>query len=511
MNNLLYKKRSIAISGSGEAGVNKQHAKGKMTARERIEYLFDKGTFVETDMFVEAIATEFGMDKKRLPGDGVITGHGKVNGRNVCVASQDFTFMGGALGEKNAEKIVRIMDFAATYGMPFITLNDSGGARIQEGVNSLKGYGDIFKRNVRYSGVIPQISAIMGPCAGGAVYSPAITDFIFMVDRSSYMCITGTKVIKKVTGEDVEIEQLGGANVHNTKSGVAHFRNSSDKECIDAIKALLSYLPDCNKEMPPVGDVPKRQQLANNKLNDIVSLDKNKPYNMKMILDNVFDNESFFEVQPQYARNIITGFARLNGNTVGIVANQPMHMAGCLDSNASDKGARFVRFCDSFNIPIVSFTDVPGYLPGISQEHGGIIRHGAKLLFAFAEATVQKVNVIIRKAFGGAYVSMNSIHLGADFIFAWPGAEIAVMGAEGATDLIFAREIRSSQNPREIRKDRMEEYKQKLCNPYVAAKLGYVTDVIFPCETRLKLIQAIDVAGRKQECLPAKKHGNIPL
>lgn len=511
MDNTLYLKRDAALKGSGEKGTKKQHAKGKMTARERVDILFDKGTFTETGMYVEAMATEFGMDKKRFAGDGVITGYGKVNGRPVCVMSQDFTFMGGALGEKNAEKIVKIMEFAAMHGIPFVGLNDSGGARIQEGVSSLKGYGDIFKLNVRYSGVIPQISAIMGPCAGGASYSPAITDFIFMVDKSSYMCITGTKVIKNVTGEDVNIEQLGGASLHNQKSGVAHFKHSSDKECIDSIKVLLSYLPDSNRENPPIipkGNVhpPKRFVLEG-----IIPDTNNKPYDMKDVIENVFDKKTFFEVQPHFAPNIITGFARLAGKTVGIIANQPMFMAGCLDINASDKGARFVRFCDSFNIPLVTFTDVPGYMPGVMQEHGGIIRHGAKLLYAFAEATVEKINIIVRKAYGGAYVSMNSMHLGADFVFAWPKAEIAVMGAEGATDIIFAKKIRNSDNPQKTKKEEMEGYKEKLFNPYAAAKLGYITDVIFPNETRYKLIDAIEMASRKKESLPTKKHGNIPL
>jgi acetyl-CoA carboxylase carboxyltransferase component len=425
--------------------------------------------------------------------------------------SQDFTFMGGALGEKNAEKIVKIMDFAAMHSMPFVALNDSGGARIQEGVSSLKGYGDIFKLNVRYSGVIPQISAIMGPCAGGASYSPAICDFIFMVDKSSYMCITGTKVIKKVTGEDVDIEQLGGATPHNQKSGVAHFKYSSDKECLYGIKTLLSYLPDSNIQRPstiPKGDVQSPKRFT---LEGIIPDNNNKPYDMREIIENVFDKSSFFEIQQNFAPNIITGFARLDGKTVGVVANQPMFMAGCLDINASDKGARFVRFCDSFNIPLISFTDVPGYMPGVMQEHGGIIRHGAKLLYAFAEATVEKINVIIRKAYGGAYVSMNSMHLGADFVFAWPKAEIAVMGAQGATDIIFSRQIRNSDDPLKTKKELMEGYKEKLFNPYAAAKLGYITDVIFPNETRYRLISAIDMASRKIENLPQKKHGNIPL
>jgi acetyl-CoA carboxylase carboxyltransferase component len=507
----LYLKRDAALKGSGETGAKKQHDKGKMTARERIDYLFDKGTFTETGMYVEATCTEFGMDEKRFAGDGVITGYGEINSRPVAAMSQDFTFLGGALGEKNAEKVVKIMDFAAMHGIPFVALNDSGGARIQEGVNSLKGYGDIFKLNVRYSGVIPQISAIMGPCAGGASYSPAITDFIFMVDKSSYMCITGTKVIKKVTGEDVDIEQLGGAGLHNQKSGVAHFKCTSDKECLDSIKVLLSYLPDSNRENPPTipkGNVqpPKRFTLEG-----IIPDATNKPYDMKQVIENVFDKKSFFEVQPHFASNIITGFSRLDGKIVGVVANQPMFMAGCLDINASDKGARFVRFCDSFNIPLISFTDVPGYMPGVEQEHGGIIRHGAKLLYAFAEATVEKINVILRKAYGGAYVSMNSIHLGADFVFAWPKAEIAVMGAEGATDIIFSKQIRSSENPVKTKKELMEGYKEKLFNPYAAAMLGYITDVIFPNETRYKLINAIEMASRKRESLPQKKHGNIPL
>lgn len=511
MDKRLFKERNRALAGSGEKGANKQHSKGKMTARERVDYFFDEGTFIETDMYVESVATEFGMDKRRFPGDGVITGYGKVNGRTVCVASQDFTFMGGALGEKHAEKIVKLMDFAQMHGFPFVTFCDSGGARIQEGVTSLKGYGEIFYRNARLSGVIPQISAIMGPCAGGAVYSPAITDFIFMVDKTSYMCITGTKVIKTVTGEEVEIDELGGSKVHNSVSGVAHFRDVSEKKSLDAIKTLLSYIPLNSNERPPVAEVPGGQLPACTALDYVIPSDDSKPYNMKGIIDSIFDIKSFLEVHRDYAPNLITGFARLNGMSVGIVANQPMHMAGCLDSNSSDKGARFVRFCDSFNIPIITFTDVPGYLPGVAQEHGGIIRHGAKLLYAFSEASVQKINVITRKAFGGAYVAMNSMHLGANFVFAWPKTQIAVMGAPGAVNLIHGREIRNSDDPDKVRSEKIEDYKEKLCNPYAAAKLGYVTDVINPSETRQRLISAIELSGRKQDRLPGKKHGNIPL
>ncbi len=504
-------KKKKAVDGSGEVGRNKQHAKGKLTARERIGLLFDDDTFVETNLFVETNATSFGMENKRTSGDGVITGYGMVDGRPVCAMAQDFTFMGGALGEMNAQKIVNVMQMAYKTGMPFITLNDSGGARIQEGVNSLKGYGDIFYLNTRVSGVIPQISAIMGPCAGGAVYSPAITDFIFMVEKTSNMCITGTKVIKAVTGEDVSIEQLGGASVHNSVSGVAHFKSPTEKDCINQIKLLLSYLPSNNKAKCIKKEVPNWQLQKDKRLNDIVPDTNNKPYNMLEIIDRVMDKRSVFQVHKGYAPNIITAFARLDGSPIGIIANQPKHMAGCLEINASDKGARFVRFCDCFNIPVITFTDVPGYLPGVSQEHGGIIRHGAKLLYAFAEATVPKINVITRKSYGGAYVSMNSMHLGADFVFAWPSAEVAVMGAEGAVDLLFFKELKNSDNPQELRKEKLEQYRSELCNPYEAAKHGFITDIIIPEDTRETLITALDMIKDKEDVLPDKKHGNIPL
>ena len=511
MNSDLTIERSKAISGTGDIGEQKQHDKGKLTARERIELLLDKGSFVETGLYVESQASEFGMDKKRFATDGVITGYGTIYGRHVCVASQDFTCMGGALGEMNGQKVSELMDHAYKNGVPFISLNDSGGAKVQEGVRALKGYGDIFFRNARYSGVIPQISAIMGPCAGGAVYSPAITDFTFMVDKTSYMCITGTSVIKAVTGEDVTIEKLGGANVHNQTSGVAHLKCQSDEDCIKSIKKLLSYLPANNKEKPPKLYYNKIKNETVKTLNDFIPDNINKPYDMKVIIERTFDKNTFFEIQPEYAPNIVIGFARLQGEVIGIVANQPTYMAGCLDYNSSDKAARFVRFCDSFNIPLITFTDVPGYLPGVPQEHNGIIRHGAKMLYAFAEATVPKINVIVRKAFGGAYVAMNSLHLGADFVFAWPTAQIAVMGAEGAANLIHAKEIRSSESPVETRKKKVQEYEDKLCNPYVAAKLGYITDVIFPHETRIKLSQSMEFIKNKNESLPDKKHGNVPL
>ncbi|MBN2878058.1 MAG: acyl-CoA carboxylase subunit beta [Clostridia bacterium] len=503
--------RKRALEGSGESGKAKQHEKGKLTARERIELLFDEGSFVETGLFVESQISDFGMDDKKFPTDGVITGYGTVYGRFVCAASQDFTFMGGALGEKNGEKVSALMDHAYKNGTPFVSLNDSGGARVQEGVRSLKGYGDIFYRNARYSGVIPQISAIMGPCAGGAVYSPAITDFTFMVNKTSYMCITGTSVIKAVTGEDVTIEKLGGANVHNQTSGVAHFKCESDEDCIKSIRRLLSYIPSNNKEKAPSTYYNRLVINQVKELDILIPDDNNKPYDMKILIDRTFDRNSFLEVQKDYAPNIIVGFAKLMGETIGIVANQPAYMAGCLDYNSSDKAARFVRFCDSFNIPLISFTDVPGYLPGVPQEHNGIIRHGAKMLYAFAEATVPKINIIVRKAFGGAYVAMNSMHLGADFVFAWPNAEIAVMGAEGAANVIHAREIKSSSSPEQTRKEKVEEYKDKLCNPYVAAKLGYITDVIAPHDTRIKLAKSLEFLRNKSESLPSKKHGNIPL
>jgi methylmalonyl-CoA decarboxylase subunit alpha len=497
--------------GGGAESIEKQHKSGKHTARERLELLFDTNTFIEVDAFVETRTVDFEMQKKKVPGDGVVTGYGYVNGRLVFIAAQDFTVIGGSLGEMHAKKITKAMDMAMKMGVPFISINDSGGARIQEGIDSLSGFGDIFYRNTLASGVIPQISVIMGPCAGGAVYSPGITDFVFMVEQSSYMFITGPEVIKSVTGEDVNFETLGGADVHNGTSGVAHFKHASEQECIEQIKRLISFLPDNNMtdgNALETGDMAGRIIPG---LNEIIPDDANKPYNMKDIICNVMDNGDFMEVQEHFAQNIIIGFGRMNGKTAGIIANQPQYMAGILDVNSADKAARFVRFCDAFNIPVITFTDVPGYLPGVGQEHSGIIRHGAKLLYAFSEASVPKINVIIRKAYGGAYIAMNSKHLGADMVFAWPTAEIAVMGAEGAANIVFRKEISSAADPKEEKKKKIDEYRDKFSTPYVAAARGYVDDVIEPATTRYRLISALEMLSNKRENRPPKKHGNIPL
>jgi len=451
------------------------------------------------------------MQRKKVPGDGVVTGYGTIEGRPVFAASQDFTVIGGSLGEAHARKIAKVMDMAMKVGAPFISINDSGGARIEEGIDALSGYGEIFFRNTLASGVIPQISVIMGPCAGGAVYSPAITDFVFMVDKTSYMFITGPQVIKSVTGEDVTFETLGGSEVHNSKSGVAHFRCANEEECIKEIRRLISFLPDNNLTDPEVLAETDDPNRLDDSLLEIVPDSSNKPYDMKEIITKVLDNGDFMEVQKHFAQNIIVGFGRLNGKTVGIVANQPNVLAGALDVDSSDKAARFVRFCDAFNIPLVSFTDTAGYLPGTGQEYSGIIRHGAKLLYAFSEATVPKVNVIVRKAYGGAYIAMNSKHLGADMVFAWPSAEIAVMGPEGAANIIFRKEIAAAEDAVAYREQKIEEYRSKFSNPYVAAARGYVDDVIDPATTRPRLISALEMLAGKRENRPAKKHGNIPL
>ncbi len=510
INDLFIRKQKVE-EGGGVEKVAKQHASGKLTARERLDKLFDSGSFVEIDAFVETRAIDFDMQKKKVPGDGVVTGYGTIDGRLVFVSSQDFTVIGGSLGEAHAKKITKVMDMAMKMGAPFISINDSGGARIEEGIDALSGYGDIFFRNTLASGVIPQISVIMGPCAGGAVYSPAITDFVFMVEKTSYMFITGPQVIKSVTGEDVTFETLGGADVHNSQSGVAHFKSSSEEECLNDIRRLISFLPDNNLTDPQVlSDIDDINRIDAS-LADIISGNSNKPYNIMDIINTVVDNGDFFEVQKHFAKNIVVGFARLNGKTVGVVANQPNVMAGVLDVNSADKGARFIRFCDSFNIPIVSFTDTAGYLPGTGQEYSGVIRHGAKLLYAFSEATVPKVNVIVRKAYGGAYIAMNSKHLGADVVFAWPTAEIAVMGPEGAANIIFRKEIAASEDPVSKREQRIEEYRNKFSNPYIAAARGYVDDVIDPATTRPRLINALEMLAGKRENRPAKKHGNIPL
>ena len=503
--------REKAKLGGGKERIEAQHAKGKLTARERIELLLDPDSFVEIDPFVVHRCTEFGMAEKKILGDGVVTGYGTIDGRLVFVFSQDFTVFGGSLGEMFAKKVCKIMDLAMKVGAPVIGLNDSGGARIQEGVASLAGYGDIFFRNVLASGVVPQISAIMGPCAGGAVYSPALTDFIIMVDKTSHMFITGPNVIKAVLGQEVTFEELGGALVHNQKSGVAHFVVKNEEECMQLIRTLLSYLPSNNMEDPPIvdtGDDPNRMDEG---LADIIPDDPDKPYDVKEIIYSVVDNGEFLEVQPLWAPNIVIGFARLNGKTVGVVANQPLYYAGALDINSSIKAGRFVRFCDAFNIPIITFVDVPGFLPGIDQEHGGIIRNGAKLLYAYCEATVPKITVILRKAYGGAYDVMGSKHSGADINLAWPTAEIAVMGAEGAINIIFRKELAKAEDPEKKRKKLVAEYRRKFANPYVAAEKGYIDDVIEPAETRPRLISALEMLVTKREPRPAKKHANLPL
>ncbi|RLG92330.1 methylmalonyl-CoA carboxyltransferase [Candidatus Bathyarchaeota archaeon] len=507
----LRKLKEKAKLGGGKERIEAQHKKGKLTARERIELLLDPESFVEFDPFVVHRCTEFGMAEKKILGDGVVTGYGTIEGRLVFVFSQDFTVFGGSLGEMFAKKVCKIMDLAMKVGAPVIGLNDSGGARIQEGVASLAGYGEIFFRNVMASGVIPQISAILGPCAGGAVYSPALTDFIVMVKKTSHMFITGPEVIRTVLGQETTFEELGGALTHSQTSGVAHFVAENEEDCMAIIRKLLSFLPSNNMEDPPIvetGDDPNRTDEA---LAEIVPDDPDKPYDVKEIILRVVDNEDFFEVQPSWAPNIVTGFARLNGRTVGIVANQPNYFAGALDIKSSIKAGRFVRFCDAFNIPIVTFVDVPGFLPGIEQEHGGIIRHGSKLLYAYCEATVPKITVILRKAYGGAYDVMGSKHSGADVNLAWPTAEIAVMGPQGAINIIFRKEIAKAKDPEKRRRELAAEYREKFANPYVAAEKGYIDDVIDPAETRPRLISVLELLATKREPRPAKKHGNIPL
>jgi len=489
----------------------KQHAKGKMTARERLEKLLDPGSFEELDTFVRHRTTEFGMEKNKPWGDAVVTGHGIIDGRPVCVFSQDFTIFGGSLGEVMAEKMVKVMDLAAKIGCPVIGINDSGGARIQEGVVSLGAYGDVFVRNVQCSGVIPQISLVMGPCAGGAVYSPAMTDFIFMVKETSHMFITGPDVIKTVTGEEVEFEELGGAMTHNTKSGVAHFASEDEEACLEDARFLMSFLPQNNLELPPRMDSGDPHDRMDEDLATIVPENPNKPYDMRDVVSRIVDDGDFFEVQEHFAKNIVVGFSRLGGRPVGVVGNQPSHMAGVLDIDASEKAARFVRFCDAFNVPLVTLCDVPGFLPGTSQEWGGIIRHGAKLLYAFTEATVPKLTVVTRKAYGGAYDVMSSKHMLADFNFAWPQAEVAVMGPEGAVNIIYRRDIAGSPTPEERRQKLMDDYKARFANPYSAAERGYIDDVIEPGQTRPKLIRALETLDTKRVAGPKRKHGNIPL
>ena len=507
----LQNNREKARLGGGTERIDKQHAAGKNTARERLDILFDEGTFVEVDTFAESRAVEFGMAKKRMPGDGVVTGYGSVNGRLVFAASQDFTVIGGSLGEMHAKKITKVMDMAVKTGAPFVSLNDSGGARIEESLDALYGYGEIFIRNTHISGVIPQISVILGPCAGGAVYSPAITDFIFMVEKTGNMFITGPQVVAAVTGENVTAEELGGAQAHSVKSGVAHFWEPDEATCFTNLKRLLDFIPDNNLSDCPQDLTSKQVIEMIPELDEIIPDSANRAYNMLDVLTKIVDGGDFLEIQKDFAKNIIIGFGRVNGGTVGFVANQPNYLAGSLDVNSSDKAARFVRFCDAFNVPIVSLTDVPAFLPGVDQEHNGIIRHGAKLLYAFSEATVPKINVILRKAYGGAYIAMNSKHLGADMVFAWPMAEIAVMGPDGAANIIFRKEISAADDPAAMRNEKINEYKEKFSNPYVAAGRGYVDDVILPSETRIRIANALEMLASKRETRPSKKHGNIPL
>jgi len=507
----LKKLREESKLGGGKQRIEKQHEKGKLTARERIEILLDKGSFQEIDAFVKHRSNAFGLDKKHIPGDGVVTGYGKIEGRPVYLFSQDFTVLGGSLSETHAEKICKVMDLALKNGVPIIGLNDSGGARIQEGVSSLGGYAEVFWRNSMASGVVPQISAVMGPCAGGAVYSPALTDFVFMVKDTSYMFVTGPNVVKTVTHEEVTSEDLGGASAHGTKSGVAHFSSDNDAVCLHDIRKLMSYLPQNCEEKAPAAESVKPDKAKVEKLNDLVPDNPNKPYDIKDVIDGVMDKDSFYEVHEHYADNLVVGFARLDGRSVGIVANQPLSLAGVLDIDASIKGARFVRFCDAFNIPLVVFEDVPGFLPGTDQEWGGIIKHGAKLLYAFCEATVPKMTVITRKAYGGAYDVMNSKHIRADYNVAWPSAEIAVMGTKGAVEIIFRKEIAAADNPEEKKDELEKQYSEEFAHPYKAAARGFIDDVIIPDETRQKLIHAFELCHNKVDSVPKKKHDNLPL
>lgn len=514
---ILRDKNREAATGGGAERIARQHRDGKLTARERIEFLLDEGTFEEFDRLVRHRCRDFGMEEQQFAGDGIITGHGRIEGRQVFLFAQDFTVFGGSLSETNALKICKLMDLAMKVGAPVIGLNDSGGARIQEGVASLAGYADIFLRNSLASGVIPQISAIMGPCAGGAVYSPAMTDFIAMVRNTSYMFITGPDVIRTVTHEEVTKEQLGGAQTHNSTSGVAHLAADNDEECLQLIRELLSFLPLNNLEDPPRmawSEPPEQAEQAGQaaaELDSIIPLESNKPYDMRRVIELLIDRGHFFEIQEQFARNIVVGFARINGQSVGIVANQPAYLAGVLDIDASDKAARFVRFCDCFNIPIITLVDVPGFLPGISQEHSGIIRHGAKLLYAYAEATVPRITVVTRKAYGGAYCVMGSKHLRTDLNFAWPSAEIAVMGPEGAVGILYRRELAEAEDTEAARQEKILEYEDKFASPYVAAERGYIDEVIEPRVTRQKLISGLQLLENKSDSNPRRKHGNIPL
>ena len=502
--------REQALNAGNQRAVARQHEAGKLTARERLEALLDKGSFQEIDQFVRHQSSGFGMEDKKPYGDAVVTGHGTIDGRTVFVFAEDFTVFGGSLGKVVADKICKILDLALETGAPVIGLKDSGGARIQEGVSSLDGYGRIFERNVRASGVIPQISVIMGPCAGGAVYSPALTDFVFQVDQTSHMFITGPDVIKAVTGEDVTMEELGGAVTHASKSGVTHFVYPTGKDALEAVRYLVSYLPRNNLEMPPYFAPADRADRIDDALDAMIPDSANQPYDMKQVIETILDDGEFFEVHELWAGNIVVGLGRLDGHAVGVVANQPAVLAGTLDIEASEKAARFVRFCDAFNIPLVTFVDVPGFLPGVDQEHGGIIRHGAKLLYAYCEATVPRISVITRKAYGGAYLVMNARGIRADLVFAWPSAEIAVMGAQGAVNIIHRRDIESAPDQEAKRAELIDDYEARFNNPYVAAELGLVDEVIEPRETRIKLIRALEMLRTKRETLPPKKHGNGP-
>lgn len=507
----LNQKNKQAELAGGADKIAKRKEKGLMTARERIEFFLDEGTFQEVDKFVTHRCSDFDLDKTVVPGDAVVTGYGKVDGRPVYVFAQDFTVLGGSLSKVCSEKICKIMDLALAHGCPVVGLNDSGGARIQEGIDSLAGYGEIFWRNTKSSGVVPQISAILGPCAGGAVYSPAITDFIFMMKANSYMFVTGPEVIKAVTMEEVTMDDLGGASAHTAKSGVVHFVANDEKHCLLMIRELLSFIPSNNRENPPVykSKDPVDRKVKN--IEKLIPVNPKLPYDIKDLINEVVDDNYFFEVQSNYAQNIVIGFARMGGRPVGVIANQPNYLAGCIDIAASFKSSRFVRFCDAFNIPLVSFVDVPGFLPGTDQEYSGIIKHGAKLMYAYAEATVPKITVITRKAYGGAYIVMSSKHLRSDFNFAYPNAEIAVMGSEGAVNILYRNEMKKAQNPAETRAEKLAEYNEKFANPYVAAAKGYIDEVIYPEDTRAKVCAALDFAMNKREFTPPRKHGNIPL
>ncbi len=507
----LNEKKQELFLGGGPDRIKRQHEQGKMTARERIEMLLDPGSFVEELVFIKHRSRDFGLDKQEIPSDGVVTGSGTIDGRLVFIYVQDFTVMGGSLGEVHAQKICNVMDKAVKMGAPIIGVNDSGGARVQEGIDALSGFGEIFYRNTLASGVVPQISVIMGPCAGGAVYSPAITDFVFMVDNTSQMFITGPEVIETVTGQKVTKEELGGSGAHTAKSGVAHFRYPDEQTCMNEIRRLVSYLPSNNME--DAQEVTSNDDLNRNNtsLVDIVPENVNRGYNMKEVIYEVVDQDSFMEVHAEFAPNIIVGFGRFNGQSTGIVANQPQILAGSLDVNGSDKAARFIRFCDAFNIPVVTLTDVPGYFPGVDQEHSGIIRHGAKLLYAYAEATVPKINIILRKAYGGAYIAMSSKHLRSDVVLAWPTAEVAVMGAQGAANIVFRKEINQAEDPQKMRQQKIDEYQANFANPYVAAERGFIDDIIDPATTRKRIIMSLEMLKSKSETRPNKKHGNIPL